>query len=120
MHNKYQQTKDSEAFFDIGMMDNATMIKHGICRSIQGDGSLWEGMYVNNKLNGFGRHIDHQSRQCYTGMWKDDKYDGFGKCVSSNGSYYEGYWRNGLREGQGGQVTAGGVNTSGFWKDDKF
>ena len=37
----------------------------------------------------------------YEGEWFNDKFDGYGKYISKDGSYYEGQFKNGLRHGKG-------------------
>ena len=39
------------------------------------DGSRYEGYWINNKANGFGRLI-HADGDVYQGLWKEDKADG--------------------------------------------
>jgi len=30
----------------------------------------------------------------YTGIWKDDKANGYGRLIHADGDVYEGYWIN--------------------------
>lgn len=103
------------------MIDRATFQKQGICRRIKAGGSLWEGMFLNDKLNGFGRYVDGKGEIVYyLGMWKEDQFDGYGKCVNTDKSYYKGMWRNGRKEGHGKFVTAQGQIEEGHWIAGKF
>ena len=40
------------------MIDKVTFMKQGICRKVEASGSIWEGMYKDDKLNGFGRYVN--------------------------------------------------------------
>ena len=40
---------------ELGMFDKATMTKQGICRTMDKGYGIKEGLYINDKLNGFGR-----------------------------------------------------------------
>ena len=37
----------------------------------------------------------------YEGEWVNDKPEGYGKFIYSDGEYYIGEWKNGLRHGKG-------------------
>ena len=39
--------------------------------------------------------------ECYDGEWKEDKMDGYGVYLYSNGDKYEGYWSMGSQNGKG-------------------
>ena len=60
---------------DIGMIDKTQLIKHGICRRLETD---WENGYI------------------IEGMYADDKLNGFARYINSQGGYYIGQWVNGL------------------------
>lgn len=51
-------------------------------------------------------------------MWKHDKYDGHGKCVYVDKSYYIGMWKQGLKDGPGKLVNAQGEVKEGLWMAD--
>lgn len=52
-----KDTCQANWYYDIGMIDQVTFMKQGTCRRVQAGGSFWEGMYRNDKLNGFGRYV---------------------------------------------------------------
>ena len=103
------------------MFDKATMMKHGICRCQMPNSGLFEGWYLGDSLNGFGRFISTQGKNTfYIGMFKDDKFNGHGKMQYDDLSIYSGNWLDGERHGQGKLVDRKGKVTEGFWLNDKF
>ena len=67
----------------------------------------YEGDWVDGVRQGKGKYVSKSSGGVYDGEYKNDKKDGSGKYVWSNGDWYEGEWKQGLRHGQGVYV----------WKD---
>ena len=69
-----KETSADNWYFDIGMIDRATFMKQGICRRMKAGSGIWEGMYQNDQLNGFGRCVydDGQAIMYYSGMWEND------------------------------------------------
>ena len=55
----------------------------------------------------------------YDGEWKDNKWDGKGKMIYSNGIIYEGIWKNGkmVNIRKNNWFTNGTIYKS-LWKDD--
>jgi hypothetical protein len=60
----------------------------GYC--IHKDGSLLEGHWKNNELNGRGRKISIRG-DVYVGEWKDNKCHGIGKYMHKEGYLYSGF-----------------------------
>ena len=80
----------------------------------------FEGEFYDNKRNGFGKLICTDG-EIYEGEWKDDKKHGYGKRTFVSGSRYDGEWADGLRCGKGIYFNAkSGVTYDGEWKDDKL
>ena len=52
---------------------------------------IFEGFLINNRANGYGRHIKPDG-EYYVGDWKDDALHGSGYLLNANGSSYEGEW----------------------------
>ena len=50
---------------------------------------IWEGQFEDDKLNGFGRWL-HSDGECYIGYWKDSKRHGYGKSMKTFGLAKEG------------------------------
>ncbi len=53
----------------------------------------------------------------YTGQWKDQKRDGAGKQVWTDGSIFEGHWKNNKAHGKGRVIQANGDVFEGEWVD---
>ena len=56
----------------------------------------------------------------YDGEWKDDKMDGYGVYLYSNGDKYEGYWSMGNQNGNGKYIFTDGRSYEGEWKMQKM
>jgi len=56
----------------------------------------------------------------YDGEWKDDKMDGYGVYLYSNGDKYEGYWTSGCQNGKGKYTFTDGTSYEGEWKMHKM
>lgn len=68
------------------------------------NGSKYEGIFINGKLNGLGRYIDDKS-VCFEGLFKNGILEGRGTKIqiTEDGSkkIYEGDLKNYIREGNG-------------------
>ena len=56
----------------------------------------------------------------YSGSWKFDKFNGFGKHTWAHGTIYEGKWQNGLMHGKGVKTFPDGTVYSGELKNDLY
>ena len=56
----------------------------------------------------------------YDGEWKDDKMDGYGVYLYSNGDKYEGYWTSGFQNVKGKYTFIDGRSYEGEWKMHKM
>lgn len=45
--------------------------------------------------------MTHANGDIYEGMWKDDKANGFGVFIDTNNARYEGEWVDDTQHGQG-------------------
>ncbi len=80
----------------------------------------FEGEFYDNKRNGYGKLICTDG-EVYEGEWQDDKKHGHGKRTFASGSRYEGEWADELRSGKGVYFNAkSGVTYDGEWKDGKM
>lgn len=77
------------------------------------DGTLYSGVWKNDKLNGSGS-FTHTSTGCkYEGDFLNGKFDGIGKYFWPDGSIYEGEFKESKLEGKGffkdptGQIWSG-------------
>lgn len=87
---------------------NKTKKRDGEGQQTWADGSLYEGMWKNDKANGLGRLI-HADGDVYEGEWKDDKAHGFGKYMHTDGAQYEGFWREDKQHGKGRETWPDGA-----------
>ena len=70
-------------------------------RGFRGDGSKFEGEYINDKINGFGIYYNKYGRKVYEGYWKEGKREGIGIYYCEDGASYEGEWKENLKYGIG-------------------
>ena len=87
-----------DGYITSGFHKNLTNDPHGICRKVEKEGQITDGMFLNGKLNGYGRVVGLSFY--YTGMWKDDVYHGKGKFVQVFGGTLEGTFANGIFTGK--------------------
>lgn len=59
------------------------------------DGTVHEGIFHSNKLNGFGRRINTKG-EVYKGYFANDQASGMGTYEFNSGSKYEGNWHSSL------------------------
>mmetsp|Transcript_95698 Transcript_95698/g.219319 ORF Transcript_95698/g.219319 Transcript_95698/m.219319 type:complete len:85 (-) Transcript_95698:217-471(-) len=60
------------------------------------------------------------AQSVYEGQYVDDKKEGFGKFTWADGRSYEGQWSGGKRSGKGVYTSSSGRTRTGEWKDDKL
>jgi hypothetical protein len=97
-------------------------VKHGHGKLIMGDGSYYEGSFINGEIEGHGYRTFSGDRATYTGkeplriyvyrelimtinlitgQFHRGEFHGQGLYQSSDGLVYEGNWERNKREGQG-------------------
>ena len=80
---------------------------------------LDKGSFVNDKKEGFGRHIWPDGAE-YEGEYKANRRNGKGTYHFRDGSKYMGEWLNNKRNGQGCEINPdGSIFHNGEWKNDK-
>jgi hypothetical protein len=74
----------------------------------QGEGKLivdkefvFEGTFVNGKLNGKGKMHSLKDSRSYVGDYKNDQEHGQGVFITAKGEKYEGEFKEGVRNGHG-------------------
>ena len=60
------------------------------------------------------------SGNIHEGEYVDDKREGWGRFIWSDGAYYDGNWSNGMRTGQGKYVHASGEVEQGQWVEGEL
>lgn len=76
-------------------------------------------MFLNDKANGIGIYMKSDGT-VYRGEWVDDRYHGQGKLILNTGEIYEGRFENGLKNGIGILEHIDGSIYEGDWKDGKI
>ena len=66
------------------------------------------------------QNVDLIGGESYEGEWKEDKMDGYGIYLYSNGDKYEGYWKEGYQNGKGKYIFTDGRSYEGEWKMQKM
>ena len=74
------------------------------------NGNIFTGIYKEGKRSGHGRCY-FANGDMYVGEWKGDAMSGFGRYYYSNGQSFEGFFVDGKRNGKGKyQLTDGRVD----------
>lgn len=82
-------------------------------------------------MHGEGAYSWPNTKQCYTGQWKEGLRHGHGRHyfhssspdddsdpeTATGGDYYDGVWKEGVMHGKGVYVDAGGERHAGLWVD---
>lgn len=61
---------------------------------------MYSGDFKNDQPDGYGKKTWHCGTT-YEGSWKDGKYHGEGRKLNADGSTYEGQWENSQKSGHG-------------------
>ena len=59
-------------------------MRHGYGKFFYQDGGLFEGEWIQNKMNGKGVLSYTSGKPAYKGDWLDDKFEGFGSLYNEN------------------------------------
>merc|ERR1711904_332839 len=93
--------------------------KFGEGREMLPGGGYYEGQFRHFKRHGEGFLImDAEGTENYTGQFKDEFMDGYGRRVWKDGAVDEGYWAKGRKDGEG-KFEEKGRCYDGQWKDGK-
>lgn len=101
-----------EGFFKNDKMD-------GRGRLLNIEGFVYEGEFTNNKANGYGKYVSLEGIM-YKGSWKDEKQNGKGEEVYPDGSTYEGNFVNGKKNGNGKFSWADGSEYEGEFYNNEI
>jgi hypothetical protein len=74
--------------------------RQGYGKQYYPDGSIYEGLWVNDQSEIYGRLI-HQDGDVYFGEWSKDMAQGKGTYIHSNGAKYVGQWERDMQHGYG-------------------
>ena len=98
------------------------MIRHGVIKQIDEDGSRWEGDWLNEKPFGFGSLFDGEGNRIYSGFMFDGKKIGFGTEYFADNHQvdYCGNFMNDKRHGWGTTYDRNGQKLyEGDWRCGK-
>jgi hypothetical protein len=91
--------------------------KQGPGRYEDSAGNIYEGDYVDNLREGFGRVVAVSDGYTYEGSWRADQKDGTGKLEDKrHGTVYEGSFANDVNGGEGVKRYNDGVTFTGLFK----
>ena len=77
------------------------------------------GQKLDNDWHGKGTRTDEDG-SVWEGFWQGEKLNGPGRYYSADGYFYEGQFKNGLFHGQGKYIYSNGVTWEGeFCEDNK-
>lgn len=115
--------------------------KTGIGTYKWNDGTIYEGNFENDNINGTGK-LTTVDNGIYEGEFKDGQKSGTGTYTFANGDIYTGSWENDQMSGEGtytfqngdkyvgnfsnnkfngtGTYTTGGNSYKGTWKDNEY
>jgi len=82
------------------------------------NGSIYDGSFKNEKINGFGTY-KFNTGDVYKGGFKEGLKHGKGSYTWKRGEKYDGNWREDKKHGQGIFVYRTGRIREGEWKDGK-
>ena len=82
--------------------------RHGRATQIWPDGARYDGYFLNDHQEGYGRII-HGDGDVYLGYWSNDRSNGKGKYTHVDGAYYDGDWVDDKHHGFGKEVWADGA-----------
>lgn len=92
MNNEFNENMRNA---DMNLKNNNITVFH-----LFGDGSLYEGDLVNNKLEGNGT-MYYSNGNIYSGEWKNGIREGYGQFYFCTGGIYKGEFKNNIIDGYG-------------------
>ena len=96
---------------------NINYVRNGYGILYTNSGFIYEGNWLNNKLNGYCRVIDINKKIIKEGRYVDNVLEGYGKVLIDNGDYYEGNFKNGKFDGKGNYIWYNGDVFEGEYKN---
>jgi len=82
------------------IQQDGSIIRQGKGTHTTTEGSIFEGEWSNDKMNGIGK-LSHPSGGCYVGDFVNNQFQGHGQYTWPNGSSYEGDFVENRLEGKG-------------------
>ena len=91
-------------------------LRHGKGKQIWDDGSVYEGSWINDHVEGWGRLV-HADGDVYEGEWSNDMANGVGSYYHLDGTKYVGAWINDKQHGKGIEIWPDGACYEGEYID---
>ena len=110
------ETDADAAYVYTGTFENGIRTGQGECTWEEG---TYEGQWQNDKPNGQGTYILSDGDK-YVGQLKDAEWHGQGTMYYADGRKYVGQWKDGLLHGQGTFTWPDGRKYVGQFQDDRF
>ena len=88
-------------------------------REIRNNGDIYEGKFVNGKLNGKGVYKNKKSKNTYVGDFLNSNFNGKGELYTKN-YHYRGNFINNKMNGNGRIEIYNQGEYEGTFKDDQF
>lgn len=82
------------------------------------DGSVFRGIFTNDKVNGWGIY-EHKDGDIYKGEYENDRTSGYGEYSHGNGAVYYGYWIDDMQFGIGYELWSDSSKYSGEYNNGK-
>lgn len=105
----------------IGKTDEYNNLLYGVYFFCDQEIIYW-GFFSDNLRNGLGYSF-YPNRDCYLGLWHNDKMEGMGIYFfggQSTSEMYRGDWKNGKMHGQGTYYTSDGQILTGEWIENQL
>lgn len=115
---QFEDGSTYQGMYNDNLTDNSkTREGKGECKSEEG---VYIGDWVNDAMEGNGQYTSYATKETYSGSFKNNLYDGFGKYIFMSGSFYEGEWREGRMHGKGIFVDDFGEKWGGSFKEGVY
>ena len=144
-----EEVQPNNKYYDGGTkIVNGVVLRHGTGKATYANGSIYSGRWEEDvplfmnfskvvqpsnteqaQLTAqavgltYNADVGYEALRYDTGTYYGEvcqqKPDGVGVMIYSNGSKYQGKWRNGMRHGKGKMLYANGTVCIGIWVDDR-
>ncbi|MCB9201736.1 MAG: hypothetical protein H6604_01625 [Flavobacteriales bacterium] len=94
--------------------------RNGFNKYTYSNGDVYEGNWVENKKQGFGKYTSASTGDVYEGNWVDDIRSGQGKLTWKDGKTFVGNFENNMPKGEGKMIYADGTEQDGVFENGIF
>ena len=110
-----KESNDYYTYYGEVMKDTNTRHGRGVYYSKEKD-FVYKGLFNNNKFEGFGIYI-YSNGNRYEGEWKNNNKNGKGTFYYCNGDRFEGQFKNGVKSGSGKYFATNGEKFEGEFEN---